>query len=464
MRIRELFTARDMTEGAPWKRIAEFAIPMLIGNLAQQLYNTVDSIVVGKYVGDNALAAVGTSMPILNLLLALFVGVATGAGIVISQHYGAGNRKALSEAIGNCITLAAIVSVCAMAVGTLVTRPLLRLLDTPISVFDWCADYLVIFFLGSAGFVFYNIFSGILRGLGDSFSALGFLLVATVLNIFLDIWFVADFGLGVPGVALATILAQAVSAVLCFLKLMHMRSIFDLNLDALRLRKNSAWRIIRLGLPSGITQGIMAVAMLVVQSLTNSMGEVIMACNVIIMRVDGFAMMPNMTFGQAMSVYTGQNVGAGRLDRVEKGLKQGGAMAVSVSAAITVVLLLFGHVLFDLFTDTPQLMDLAVRMMRILAVGYICIAVTQVLGGVMRGSGDTVAPMWITMLTTVVLRIPVAYGLAYLTRCAEYPNGRPEALFVSLLVSWSMGALISFLVFRRGKWREKAKEVAQNEY
>ena len=251
---------------------------------------------------------------------------------------------------------------------------------------------------------------------------------------------------------------------LCFFKLMHMRSIFDLNLDALRLRKNSAWRIIRLGVPSGITQGIMAVAMLVVQSLTNSMGEVIMACNVIIMRVDGFAMMPNMTFGQAMSVYTGQNVGAGRLDRVEKGLKQGGAMAVSVSAAITVVLLLFGHVLFDLFTDTPQLMDLAVRMMRILAVGYICIAVTQVLGGVMRGSGDTVTPMWITMLTTVVLRIPVAYGLAYLTRCAEYPNGRPEALFVSLLVSWSMGALISFLVFRRGKWREKAKEVAQNEY
>ena len=461
MRIRELFSARDMTEGAPWKRIAEFAIPMLIGNLAQQLYNTVDSIVVGKYVGDNALAAVGTSMPILNLLLALFVGVATGAGIVISQHFGAGDRKALSQAIGNCITLAAIVSVCAMGLGALVTRPLLRLLDTPVSVFDWCADYLLIFFLGSAGFVFYNIFSGILRGLGDSFSALGFLLIATVLNIFLDIWFVADFGMGVPGVALATILAQAVSAVLCFIKLMYMRNVFDLTWENLRLRKDSAWRIVKLGVPSGITQGIMAVAMLVVQSLTNSMGEMIMACNVIIMRVDGFAMMPNMTFGQAMSVYTGQNVGANRLDRVEKGLKQGGAMAVGVSSAITVVLLLFGHVLFDLFTDTPALMDLAVRMMRILAVGYICIAVTQVLGGVMRGSGDTVTPMWITMLTTVVLRIPVAYGLAYLTRCAEYPNGRPEALFVSLLVSWSMGALISFLVFRRGKWREKAREVAK---
>lgn len=198
MRFRDLFTARDMTVGAPWKRIAEFAVPMILGNLAQQLYNTVDSIVVGKYVGDNALAAVGTSTPILNLLLALFVGVATGAGIVISQHYGAGDREALSEAIGNCITLAAIASVATMVIGCLATWPLLRFLGTPDSVIHWCADYLMIFFLGSAGFTFYNILSGILRGMGDSFSALVFLLVATVLNIGLDVWFVAGFHMGGP--------------------------------------------------------------------------------------------------------------------------------------------------------------------------------------------------------------------------------------------------------------------------
>jgi len=457
MTIRELFTPRDMTSGPPWHRIAEFAIPMLLGNLAQQLYNTVDSIVVGKYVGDNALAAVGTSLPILNLLLAIFVGIATGAGIVISQYYGAGNRQALSRAIGNCITLAALASVIIMVVGTALARPLLELLDTPASVIDWCADYLKIFFLGAVGFTFYNILSGILRGLGDSFSALGFLLIATVLNIILDVWFVAGLGLGVPGVSLATVMAQAFSAVLCFIKLMRMRGIFDLSLENIRLRRDTAMRIITLGIPSGITQGIMAVAMLVVQSLTNSMGEQVMACNVIIMRVDGFAMMPNMTFGQAMSVYTGQNVGAGRLDRVEQGLKQGGTMAVGVSAAITMVLLLFGRVLFDLFTDTPELMDLAVRMMRILAVGYICIAVTQTLGGVMRGCGDTVTPMWITLFTTIILRIPVAYAIAHFTRCEAFPNGRPEAIFVSLLVAWTMGAVVSALVFRRGKWRKKAE-------
>ena len=462
MQLRKIFSAKDMTEGAPWKRIAEFAFPMLLGNMAQQLYNTVDSIVVGKYVGDNALAAVGTSMPILNLLLAVFVGVATGAGIVISQHFGAGDRKALSRAIGNCISLAAIASVATMVIGVLVTRPLLTLLDTPASVFEWCADYLLIFFLGAAGFTFYNILSGILRGMGDSFSALGFLLIATVLNIFLDVWFVAGFGMGVPGVALATIIAQAISAALCFLKLLHMRDVFDMTREYLKMRKEAAWRIVRLGVPSGITQGIMAVAMLVVQSLTNSMGETVMACSVIIMRVDGFAMMPNMTFGQAMSVYTGQNVGAGRLDRVEKGIKQGGAMAVGVSTAITVILLFFGQYLFDLFTDTPELLDLAMRMMRILAAGYICIAVTQVLGGVMRGSGDTMTPMWITMLTTIVLRIPVAYGLAWLTRSPAWPDGHPRALFISLLVSWSLGALVSWLVFRRGKWRKKAMEVIEN--
>jgi len=310
--------------------------------------------------------------------------------------------------------------------------------------------------VGSVGFIFYNILSGILRGMGDSVSALLFLVVATILNIILDLWFVAGFQMGVAGVSLATVIAQGISAFLCFLKLMRMRGVFDLNFGMLKLRKDSALRIVRLGIPSGITQGIMAVAMLVVQTLTNSMGEVVMACNVIIMRVDGFAMMPNMSFGQTMSVYTGQNVGAGRLDRVEKGLKQGLAMSVGLSTLITIVLLFFGHVLFDLFTDTVALMDLAVRMMRILAAGYICVAVTQVLGGVMRGAGDTVTPMWITMITTILLRIPVAYTLAYLTRSADFPNGRPEALFGSLLISWAMGALISCVVFRRGKWKKKA--------
>lgn len=442
-----------MTEGAPWIRISEFAFPMLIGNLAQQLYNTADSVIVGKYVGDNALAAVGSAMPILNLLLALFVGIATGAGIVISQYFGAKNREALSKSIGNCITLAGIATAAIMIVGPIIARPMLNLLNTPDSIIDWCTDYLTIFFVGIVGFFFYNMLSGVLRGLGDSFSALLFLLVSAGLNVGLDLLFVKR--LGVPGVALATVLAQAISAVLCYIKLMRMKEVFDLDLRSLRIDKAISGKIIKLGVPSGITQGIMATAGMVVQSLTNTMGELVIACNVIIMRVDGFAMMPNMTFGQAMSVYTGQNVGARKYDRITMGVKQGSMMALGTSAVITVILLFFGKHLFGIFTETQELIDLAVRMMRILAVGYLCIAVTQVLGGVMRGAGDTVTPMWISIISTIILRIPVAYGLAYLTRSDAYPNGSPVALFTSLLTSWSIGMIISIIVFSIGKWKNK---------
>ena len=450
-----------MTIGAPWQRIAEFAVPMLLGNIAQQLYNTVDSIVVGKYVGDNALAAVGSSSPILNLLLALFVGISTGAGIIISQRFGAKDREGLSLAIGNCISLAAIASLIILVIGPMISRPMLELLDTPASIIDWCTDYLNIFFIGASGFIFYNILSGVLRGMGDSASSLVFLVVATILNIFLDIWFVAGFEMGVAGVSLATVIAQGISAVLCFFKLMRMRDVFDLNLKQLKMRKDTALKIVKIGLPSGITQAIFSVAMLVVQSLTNSLGEMVIAANVIIMRVDGFAMMPNMTFGQTMSVYTGQNVGAGKLDRVHQGTKQGLIMAAGLSAVITVVLLFLNKFLFGFFTDTAELIELAGRMMRIMAVGYVGVSVTQVLGGVMRGAGDTMTPMWISMITTILLRIPVAYGMAWLTASPEWPNGHPFSLSTSLLISWTMGAVITFIAYRRGKWRKLAHMTAE---
>lgn len=445
-----------MTEGRPWKRIAEFAIPMLIGNIAQQLYNTADSVIVGIYVGDNALSAVGSAMPILNLLLAIFVGIATGAGIVISQSFGAKDREGLSTNIGNCISLAGIATIVIMIIGPLVTRPLLSLLSTPPSIFEWCATYLDIYFIGIAGFFFYNMLSGILRGLGDSFSALVFLLVSAALNVLLDLLFVAKLGMeGVSGVALATVIAQGISAVLCYLKLMSMRNIFDLNLKTLKLVGANTKRIIKLGIPSGITQGIFAMSGMVVMSLTNHMGEMVVACNVIIMRVDGFAMLPNMTFGQAMSVYAGQNVGARRFDRVSLGTRQGLSMGLAFSAVITIVLLFCGRYLFEIFTDTRELIDLAVKMMRILAAGYLCVAVTQILGGVMRGAGDTVTPMWISIISTVLLRVPTAYVIAYFSRSAEFPYGEPYALFLSLLTSWALGMIISIVAFRFGKWKNK---------
>ena len=281
--------------GKAVEKIVAFTIPMLIGNIAQQLYNTVDSIVIGKYVGDNALAAVGSASPILNLLLVLFVGISVGAGVMVSQYFGAKQRKELSMTIGNCVTLTAISSIIIMILGAVLSRPLLEMLKTPDSIIDWCTSYLVILMVGCAGSAYYNILCGILRGLGDSISALIYLLVATVINIVLDIVFVSQFHMGVAGVAYATVIAQAISAVLCMWRLMRMTDIFDFRPKYLKMKKQYSMEIIRLGLPSGITQAIFSMAMVIVQSLTNSFGEMVIAANVIIMRVDGFAMMPNFS-------------------------------------------------------------------------------------------------------------------------------------------------------------------------
>ena len=455
MSIKSLFAARSMTEGNPSKRLMEFAVPMLIGNVAQQLYNTADSVIVGHYVGDNALAAVGSASPILNLLLALFVGIATGAGIVVSQSFGAKDRERLTIAVGTCLSLSLIASIVIMIVGPIITRPMLELLGTPESIIGWCTSYLKIYFYGILGFFMYNMLSGVLRGMGDSLSALVYLLIAAALNVILDLVFVAKFGMGVAGVALATILAQFISAICCYAKLAKMTDTFDLSLKTIKLDKPMAKHVIKIGVPSGITQAIMAMAGMVVLNLTNAMGEMVIACNVIIMRVDGFAMMPNFTFGQAISVYTGQNVGAGKLDRVHDGVKHGLKLALSFSVTITIILVLFGKILFGFFTDTPELIELAIKMMRVLAVGYICVSVTQILGGIMRGCGDTVTPMWISMIQTILIRVPLAYLLASLTKTAEYPHGAPIALFGSMLISWVLGMIMSIIAFRSGRWKRK---------
>lgn len=454
--LKKLFAPVDMTVGKPWEDIVVFTVPMLIGNIAQQLYNTVDSVVVGQFVGDNALAAVGSAGPILNLLIVLFVGISMGSGIMVSQYLGARNREALSKTIGTSIVLTVIASLLVMVIATLAARPLLELLSTPETIIDWCTSYLRILFLGIAGMAFYNILSGILRGLGDSMSALLYLLVASGLNIVLDLLFVARFHMGVAGVALATAIAQAISALLCLRRLTKLKELFAMEWRYVRLFRQHASGIIRLGVPSGLTQAIMSMAMLVVQSLTNSFGELFIAANVIVMRVDGFAMMPNFSFGTAMTTYAGQNVGAKKYDRVSQGAKQGTIMAMGTSAVIVALILLFGRYLMRIFTNTPELVELSMNMMRILAVGYVAVAVTQTLSGVMRGAGDTLTPMWISMVSTIVIRVPLAYGLVHLTKTPELPQGQRACIFVSLLISWVLGAVITSIFYKRGKWKEKA--------
>ena len=454
--VKTLFAPTDMTVGAPWKSIAVFTLPMLVGNIAQQLYNTVDSIVVGQEIGDNALAAVGSAAPVLNMLLALFIGISAGTNIMVSQYFGAKNREGLSYSIGNSITVTAAACVLLIAVASPLIRPALVLLKTPPSIIDWCADYLMVALIGMAGMAYYNILSGVLRGLGDSVSSLVYLLVATLLNIGLDIFFVKVVNMGVAGVAIATVISQFVSSVLCLIKLSRMHDCFDFGIRFLKPEKQYVKTIIKLGIPSGLTQAIFSSAMIIVQSLTNCFGEQFIAANVVTMRVDGFAMMPNFSFGTALTTYAGQNVGAGLYDRVTKGAKQGTLMAVCCSATITGVLLVFGKSLMKVFSDTDELVEMSYYLMMILAVGYIAVAVTQSLSGIMRGAGDTMTPMWISLITTVAIRVPIAYGISYLTRTAELPYGRSECIQISLLSSWVIGAILTAIFYAAGKWKKKA--------
>ena len=455
-KMKKYFGAQDMTVGKPLSNLIAFSVPLLIGNLAQQMYNTADSIIVGQYVGDSALAAVGASGPILNLLLLLFMGISTGAGILVSQYFGAHKQAELEKSVGTCLTLTFIASLIIMAVGPMIIEPLMTLLDTPPDVYGMAVDYLTIVTVGIMGSAYYNIGSGILRGLGDSVSPLIYLIVACLLNIVLDIVFVAKLGMTADGVALATVIAQAVSASLCLWKITHMKKTLVVHKKDLIPDKQITSKTVRLGLPSGLTQMIFSMAAIVVQALTNSFGTSVIACSIVVMRVDGFAMMPNFTFGMAMTTFVGQNVGAGRLDRVQEGVKKGTAAGLIVATTLVAAILLFGENLMRMFTQTEEVVNLGVHMLHILALGYIAMAVTQTLSGVMRGAGDTLTPMWISLITTIVIRMPLAYGLAFLTRNEAMPNGNPDSLFISLLVSWVMGALLTTLFYRRGKWRRLA--------
>ena len=461
--LQRWFGVQDMTVGRPWDSLVRFSVPLLVGNLAQQMYNTVDSIVVGQYIGDTALAAVGTAGPILNLLLVLFMGISTGASILSAQFFGAHDRKMLSRVVGASILLTVASGLLMSVVGYSLSPWLMSLVKPPEDVMAGAVTYLQIIFIGILGGAAYNILAGVLRGLGDSLMPLVSLLVASLLNIVLDILFVSRLPMGVAGVAWATIIAQAVSGAMCLVRLCRMRQVVDVNAETLRPDWRIIGRLCGLGVPAGVTQAIFSLSAIVVQGLTNSMGTAVIAASVAVMRVDGFAMMPNFTFGTAATTFVGQNIGACRGDRVRQGTRDLLMLALAVAGVLVVCIVLFGHNLIGMFTTTEDVMLIGQRGLRWLAVGYLCFAVSQVLQGVMRGAGETMLPMWISILTTVVLRVPLAYLLASLTRSEVWPHGHPDILYASLLASWVTSMLLTVLCYRMGWWRRKLPEEIKNQ-
>ncbi len=454
-KIRTFFAPKDMTNGNILHDLLRFSIPLIIGNFAQQLYSTVDAVIVGRVV-PGGIAAIGSTFPVINFSILLFMAIATGAGVMVAQYFGAKDQTNLTKTVGNTLMLILIATIVLTSILIPLAGPFLNLISTPSEIHGMATEYLQITFLGFLGAAFFNIGSGILRGVGDSVTPLFYLLISTIINTILDIIFVWYWDWGVAGAAWATITAQAISAVLCLIQIFRTPLIGKLHKRDLKPDLSLVKNLIRLGLPAGITQGLFSLAMIMVQNLVNTMGTMVIEANTIVMRLDGFAMLPNQTFGVAATTFIGQNIGAKKMDRVREGAKIVSKLAFFVSLSLAVILLLIGKQAFSLFTANQDIINLSYRMMMILAIGYVAVSQTSSLGGVMRGAGDTITPMWIALFTTILLRVPLAYLLAYLTRSDVWPNGSPFTLNISLLIGWVTSAIVSYVFYRRGKWKNKA--------
>ncbi len=458
-KFKGFFAPMNMTEGNSLKQILRFSIPLLIGNFAQQMYSTVDAIVVGNYIGDNALGAVGLSFPIIMLIFALFIGISTGAGITVSHCFGANDRPQLNKAVGTIIVLAFWAGLFCTALGVFISRPLLRLLGTPPEMLDMAVMYQTIYFAGVISLIYFNILSGVLRGMGDSVSPLLYLFFASALNIVLDILFVTRLHMTTDGVALATVISQTLAALLAYRRLKRMGDVLDVNRKTIRMDRAIAGKIIRLGLPLGAMQAVFSVQMILVQALMNSMGPLVVTTFTAVMRVDGFIMMPNFTFAAAATTFTAQNYGAKKLSRIRRGQQDTLKIALTSSLFLMVCLLLFGRQLMSVFTDTEAVVALGARVLRILAVGYVAFAVLQTFVGVMNGMSQTTIPMILGVITALAVRLPLAYLLAFLTRSEVWPNGNPDALYFSQLIAWVFNTVLTVLIFRYGKWRARAESL-----
>jgi len=447
LHIKQLITAVDMTTGKPWKKLLMFTLPLLVGNIFQQLFSTVDAIMLGYFVGDHALAAVGSTISIFFLVMVLMMGISIGTGIMVAQFFGAKRREDLSYTIGTCITITAMLGTVIMVVGPLVTRPLLIFLNTPPEILDYAVTYINVILIGVLGMSYFNMLSGILRGVGDAFTPLLFLIIASLLNILLNFLFIGVLGWGMFGAAFGTVLTQITSAILCLWRLMLKTDIFDMGRKYLAPKKEYVTQVLKLGLPTGASQAVFAIAMMVVQPLANGFGSMFLAANIIVMKVDGFVMMPNFSFGNAMTVYAGQNMGAGKVDRVAQGTKEAVIMASCLAFVMVVSILLFGRQIAGLFTQTEEVLDMSQRFIRVLAVGYLALSASMVLWGAIRGSGDAITPMYATLINTIVIRVPVAYLLVYIL-------DDPVALIYSLLISWTTLSAMSGICYRIGRWRK----------
>ena len=455
-KFKALFGAQDMTVGSPFSCLIKFSVPLLIGNLAQLMYLTVDAIIVGKLIGDVALSAVGAAMPPYNFFIVLFMGIGSGVTVMVSQYFGAKDYTNLGVSIGNSITLIAIASVIITAIATPLTGPMLRLVNTPQESYEMAKLFMTILLFGSIGNGFYNVLSSILRGMGESVFPLLVLIGTVVVNIILTIVFIIGLGMGVEGAAWSTIIAQLLSSIICLIKITSMRDVVLIKKSMLRPTMRITKQIIYLGGPTAVSMGIMFASTVFVQSLFNRMGYMVITAITITQRLDAFAVIPSQTFQIVAGTFTGQNIGAGNIDRVKKGSKTVLLMCLLFSVIMVAAMLLFGRHMLRLFTETESIVEMSMSFIQVLAPAYLVMAFSGTWMGVMRGAGDAIGPMWLSLCNNVVLRVPLSYLIVYLTTSEAYPKGNPSSMFYAMLIAMSVGCVITGIYYRAGKWRDKS--------
>lgn len=439
-----------MTEGNPFKLILAFALPMLIGNVLQQLYNMVDSIVVGNYVGKIALAAVGTGFPIIFLMASLFIGIGIGATILISQYIGAGDIDNVRRTSQTIYTAMILCSIPISIIGIIFCERILLLINTPADVMPMAKQYMVIIFAGMIGSFGYNINAGILQGFGDSKSSLLFLAIATVINIVLDLLFVVAFKWDVPGVAIATVIAQTFSWIFGIIYMKKKYEVLNFQITKFYFDKEIFKKILKLGLPTGIQQALFSVGIMSLQSLVNSYGSDFMAGFNAANKIDTFAFMPIQSFANAVTTFTGQNIGAGRMDRVHRGT----IASITMSMVICIVALLIiplGPFILRMFNSDPAVIDAGMIYLSNVMPLFILLSIVFTLNAVIRGAGESIIPMVGSMASIWAGRIPAAYYIA--------ANIGKEYLFYSYGVGWLLWLLISGPYYLSGKWKYKSQKL-----
>ena len=446
-------TIKPMTSGPIWKQMTLFALPIFFGNLFQQMYNTVDSLIVGNYLGSNALAAVSSSGSLIFMMIGFLGGVASGAGVVVSRFFGAGDLKNLEASVHTTVAVGLISGVVMTIFGMTMTPHILVWMGTPESVMPESITYLTLYFSGSMAFIMYNILVGILQAVGDSRHPLYYLVISSVVNLVLDILFIRVFHTGVGGAAVATVISQFISAFLCLIQLMRTNDTYKLHLSRIRLDGRMLRQIVGIGLPSGFQNSVIAFANVIVQSNINSFGAMAMAGYGAYSKIEGFGFLPITSFNLALTTFVGQNLGAHKFERTRQGARFGVLAAVISAELIGILIFLFAPQLIAAFDSNPEVILFGVEKAKTASLFFCLLAFSHSMASVLRGAGKAMVPM------VVMLAIWCVFRVSFLTVTIALTHSI-WMVYIVYPLTWSMSSIAFWLYCRHVNWMHQPADPA----